>query len=226
VRPPAWAARCTSGLSRGEPAALGERVCVRAQHARETVLCPASLPASPTHSSSTPRDPSLLPPTLSPPHTSSLLPLFPAPEPSLPLLPAPLSLLPSPWSLPGKGLPSRDAAGPHGPHLQVDASFSRHLRAVLPRHLGQGHALEQQPVGGIHSEVLLEVPSGSQGHLGSCSALGVGGSSVEGQGLQSHHCVLQQTGPGTPGMRLAFAQPVLPQLPLPSAGTLPHFLRF
>lgn len=48
-------------------------------------------------------------------------------------------------------------------------------------------------------EVLLEVPSRSQGHLGSCSTLGIGDSPVHRQGLQSHHCVLQETGPGTQG---------------------------
>lgn len=87
VHSPAWAARCTSGLSTGEPAAA----CVHAQRMKEIIIClPSSLPSP---FSQLPNTHGSLPLSLSlhSPHSSTLL--WPLPELSVALIP--LTLIPS-----------------------------------------------------------------------------------------------------------------------------------
>lgn len=86
---------------------------------------------------------------------------------------------------------SASPPAPGDPHLCVDTSVPSHRHAVLPWHLGQCRPLEQQAVCMIHVELLLDALFSFQGHCGSSIIFGIGEDPVEGQGLESHHCVLQ-----------------------------------
>lgn len=108
ARSPAWAARCTSGLSTGEPAA----VCVHDQCLKEIIVCqPSSLPSPFSQLPSTHGTFPLSLPLCSP-HSSTLLRLLP--ELSFPCTspPLPYPFCPPPRSCLRKGSPPRTALSP------------------------------------------------------------------------------------------------------------------